>query len=482
MIGVINREGFKYMKKGYWVILLAVCALIGAGVAFAFLANGKQELQLVPKPRAVSESSEFSGTETGTGWSIKADPGEAVQEALAMALKDKKQGNPDFAAIFATSGSDLGGILSETRKLLGDKIKIYGGTSDSRAVMTNKGFIGVGDKDYVISGANRALAVMTVTSKDIVFGVGSADFSLYPQAQEAAKAATLKALQSCGKSPGEVLQVVLATISRGFEEDALEGIAEAVGKNVSVLGGTTGGPKFAVLGDREAYAEGVSLAVIYTKLPLGWVFEAGFDVQNTPGGVVTKVVDRAIVEIDGRPALDVYDEWLGGKIKKLTEEFGDDLKIRTLLNLHPFYRRYTSREGQDYFLFSHPWPKDPSLQDKSLVTSTKINQGDKIHLSHGTWERLLNRIGNLPIKARARGGINPEKKPLFSIGYLCSGVMRVIPEEERQQMPLLINYANNNAPFIATFSWGEQGHFPGIGNKHGNLLTSFLVIAERETK
>jgi len=43
-----------------------------------------------------------------------------------------------------------------------------------------------------------------------------------------------------------------------------------------------------------------------------------------------------------------------------------------------------------------------------------------------------------------------------------------------------INYTNNNAPFISTFTWGEQGYFPGIGNKHGNLLTSFLVIAGPE--
>jgi hypothetical protein len=47
-------------------------------------------------------------------------------------------------------------------------------------------------------------------------------------------------------------------------------------------------------------------------------------------------------------------------------------------------------------------------------------------------------------------------------------------------MPILINYANKDAPFIAPFTWGEQGQFPGVGNKHGNLLTSFLVIGSKE--
>jgi len=67
----------------------------------------------------------------------------------------------------------------------------------------------------------------------------------------------------------------------------------------------------------------------------------------------------------------------------------------------------------------------------------------------------------------------------LAIGFICGGVMGVIPETEREKLPILINYTNNNAPFIANFTWGEQGHFPGIGNKHGNLLTSFLVIGPK---
>ena len=117
-----------------------------------------------------------------------------------------------------------------------------------------------------------------------------------------------------------------------------------------------------------------------------------------------------------------------------------------------------------------------------MVTSTEIKEGDEIHLSHGTWERLLNRVGNLPVKARIQGGLAPEKTAVLGIGFVCAGVMRVIPEAEREKMPLLINYANNEAPFIAPFSWGEQGYFPGVGYKHGNLLTSFLVIGEKESR
>lgn len=170
----------------------------------------------------------------------------------------------------------------------------------------------------------------------------------------------------------------MAVISRGFEDEAMKGISEVAGKNVPPLGGTTGGPKFEVLGDQGGCARGISLTVIYTKLPLGWVFEGGFGVPDTHRGVVTKMEGAAILEINGRPAQEVYDEWLGGKIKRLQQEGADDLRIRNFLSLNPFYRRYTSPDGQVYFLFSVPWPRNKTLQHKAFVTSTGVKAGDEI--------------------------------------------------------------------------------------------------------
>ena len=409
-------------KKSYVVILMAVLVMIGVGAAYVFWSTGQKELRLLPQKKAVSAALPASGAEVGTGWSVKEDPGEAVREALGMALQGKRQAAPDFVALFASSGADLKNILAATRKLLGNRPKIFGGTSDSRGLMTNRGLIHAGAKDYAVTGKAKALAVMTVSSSDIVFGVGSADLSHYATPQEGAGVAMRQALKSSGKSPQEAPQAILAVISRGFEDDALEGISAVVGHHIPLLGGTTGGPKFEVLGDQEVFAQGISLAVIYTKLPLGWVFEGGFEVSDTLGGVVTKMDGAAVSQINWRPALDVYDEWLGGKISKLQQEGADLVKIRNFMSLNPFYRRYTSPDGHNYFLFSVPWPRNQTPQDKSFVTSTKISLGDEIHLSHGTWERLINRIGNLPMKARIQCGIAPEWTPLLGHRFcLCRG-------------------------------------------------------------
>ena len=467
-------------RKPRITIATVLIAFIFAGMAWLFLFSGKEkELQLTPMGSPLADLPMPQGTEVGTGWSLGDNPSDAVNEAIEMAMGGRKDKAPDFAVIFAGSGSDLEAILREVRKGLGKETRLYGGTSDSRAIMTNKGFVKTSAQAYAPTQQKSSLAIMTVTSKDITFGVGSADFSAYPSVREASKAALLKAMQSAGKSSQELPRVILTTVTFEAGEEALEGIEEVAGKEAVVLGGTAGGPRFAVFGEDAVYERGISVAVVYTDLPVGWVFEGGFDVKDTPSGAVTKVDGYVISEIDGRPALDVYDEWLGGRIRQLVAEVDNPRTVRDLLTLHPLYRQYTHEDSRDYFLFSHPWPKDQTLQDKSIRTSTRIKEGERVHLSHGTWETLLNRIGNLPAAARFNAGIRSEGRPVLAIATICAGVMGVIPEQEREKMPFLINYANGDAPFIANFTWGEQGHLPGIGNKHGNLLTSFLVIGDR---
>ncbi len=471
----------------YKTILLSVAAIVITGCFLVFfLRQESEDFQLVPHKisAAGTDQRESRETQVGTGWSISSEPAEAVRQAFAMALRGKERRSPDFVIIHASSGSDVQRILDAANKILGKDAKIFGGTSDSRAVMTDKGFVKVSEEGYArmaMEGA-RGLAIMTVTSDRITFGVGSSELSDFSTPQEMSRAATLSAIKSAGKAPRQMPDIVLLASTIGIEEEVLEGIEEIVGTDTLVLGGTVGGPDIAVFGANAAYSEGASVAVVYTDLPIGWRFEGGFDVTDEHSGIVTKVDGQKIVEIDDKPALDVYDQWLGGKIEKLYNQVKRAEEIRDLLTLHPVYRKYRSPSGQDYFLFSHPWPADERMKGRCISTSTKIQPGERVYLSHGTWETLVNRIGNLPRHAMIQGGMSAADRPLLGIGFICGGVMGVIPETEREKLPVLINYTNNNAPFIANFTWGEQGHFPGVGNKHGNLLTSFLVIGPEKAE
>jgi len=442
----------------------------------------EEPFALAPRggPPASAQALSHSSTTVGTGWSSSDDPRRALGEAAAMALQGKA-GAPDFVILFASAGSDAKAIHAAARETFGARTQIFGGTSDSRAVVTDKGLVNVTNRGYELATGEgaRGLALMTITSPEIAFGASAVDPTAYSSVREAASVAVLRAVHRAGKTLQDRPKVVLTCPTIGIEDDMLEGIQSVLGRDVIVLGGTAGGPTPAVWGGGDSYEKGFSLALLYTDLTVGWTFEGGFDVTDAHQGRVTAVDGQGIVQIDGRPALDVYDEWLGGEITRLVREVGKLDTVRDLLTLHPIYRRYRSAEGHDLFLFSHPWPKDPTLRDRTVMTSTRIREGETVFLSHGTWETLLNRIGALPKNALVRGGLNVAERPLLGIGFLCGGVMGAIPEVERRKIPILLNYSSNQAPFIANFTWGEQGLLPGIGAKHGNLTTGFLVIAAR---
>ncbi len=470
-------------------ITLRFVVVLAIGLLCSFCSeNHEAEFKLTPQktPATFQTNTPANNVniEVGTGWGEGA-PAKAIRKALDMALKGNKQGDPDFMIIHPTAGSDCKKILQDVRDIVGHKTKIYGGTSDARGVLSDGGYV-LGAKGGYAAAAEgiesglHGLAVMTITTKDIDFGVAAASLTDYDSPQEMAAAAVHDAIKDAGKNETETPALILVTPTIGIEQQVLDGISQVVGNDAILLGGTAGGPHGMVIGNDSAYEKGVSLAVFYTELPIGWAFESGFEKQDKYSGVVTKMAGRRIVEIDNLPAYDVYDQWLGGELTRRRLQGEKTDAFRDFLGLHPLFRKRQAPDGKTYTVVSHPWAPNQSSITDGLYPTGDITVGDRVYLSYGTWEVLLNRIGNLPVNARKFISLADKAPVAFSIGTICAGVMGVIPEEERKKIPVLINHANGKAPFIASFTWGEQGSLPGIGYQHCNLTTSFLVIGAKK--
>jgi hypothetical protein len=450
--------------------LVLVLAAIAAGVLFLRGRAKPRELALEPGPAHGGLGGPASAaTEVGVGWAANENAAAAAREALPRALSGLRR-RPNTLFVFVTSASALGAAVTELRKQLGGEVRIYGGTSDAKGVLTHKGLLRQAD------GGPPVISVMAIASEEIAIGVGSALFEAHPSITEAARAAVLDAVKSAGRPGGEKPRaLLLATTPTGSAQNELiAGLEKVVGRETPVLGGQAAS---VIAGEANA-GEGLSVAAVYTDLPVGTTFEGGYDVSSSRSGVITRVEDGVrLVEIDGRPALDVYDEWLEGGMRRLYKEQPKAVADETLA-LTPLYTRHRSPKGEVYSIFAHVWPSDDALQSKSLNIGTRMQEGERLHLANGTWETLLNRIANLPRVARRRGDLEATT-PIVGFGYVCSGVFSVIPLQERPKAPLLMGENHGAAPFIAPVSWGEYGYLPGVGNKYGNLLTSFLVIGPR---
>ena len=442
------------------IIGLIVIILIGAGIWIAIRPIG--EIPPIIRPPVVPEIREEIAAH---GWSVKDDESQAAKEAVSM-MKAKLGRSPDFVFLFSSIGYDEEKLLQEIRHLL-PETKIYGGTS-FLGVMTNDGF-------HV--GERASLAIMGISSPDIVWGVGSASLDkLSPE--EAGKTAVLAAIENAGKERNERPTIIFVTPAPGKEERILDGIMEVVGKDVPIFGGSSGDNeligKWRQFVNEKVYANGLALAVAYTDLKVGYFYEAGYPVTGQRG-TITRGKGRIIYEIDGRPAAKVYNEWAGGAIEEQLRNPGLVAAVVHEATFYPMARVLRIPGREPFYLTIHVFYVRP---DHSLEVFANVEEGDEIVLLHGGWDILLDRFRTTPIKALAEFDIE-KGEALFALYTYCAGTIVVIPEAKRPKMSLLVEGVIGDVPLIGTFTFGEQGFVPGIGNHHGSLINSIVLFSPK---
>lgn len=449
----------------YALIALAVLGVVGVA-AYSFWPKSPK-LTLTPPTADRTATSGRSGV--SVGWSVKDDPAEAVAEAVAMARSRLDDTRPKFAYAVYTVGYDPEKVIGEFRRQLESSIKIHGLTS-SFGVMTNDGYH---------RGRVGALAVMLVGADDLDFGSGLVDLNVAKTPEEAGRNAVLQAIRDAGRSEKDLPDLVImnGTPRRGDDMEVLDGIASVIGKTTLVIGGTAGNdtndPTWRQFTRSATQVNGLLLTAVYTNRKVGWAFDSEFKTTDK-GGIVTKSVGKTAYEIDGRPALDVYNEWLGGglldQIKTLP--FVELMKITAL---NPLGRVLRGDAGQVDLYTLHPAPTPDNFKDRALPLAGAIPQGSEVKLLAATWQTIMNRAENIPRRALLKGAMSPTDA-LFGIVILCRGAANTLPETELAKIPALTDNVVEGTPFIGVISRGEQGLLEGIRNVNANLVESMLIF------
>lgn len=394
----------------------------------------------------------------GYGWSMNPDVKKAVEEATKMMLSKMNFEEPDFIFIFSTVDYDTEKLYLNLRKKF-KKSKIYGGTS----------CVGVLTPDGFHSSKSGVIALMGVKSENVKFSTGHADMEKM-SAFEAGK----NAIQMAIKEKGETPSLIFITAAPGKEEEIIRGIESVVGKTVPIIGGSSADNditgKWRQFTSEGVMKNGVSIACVYSKEKIGWAFEAGYK-RGIAQGKITSAKGRTIFTIDGKPAAEVYNSWLGGKLDDVLKTGGNVLSRTTF---YPLAKVIKGPRGEIYFVSIHPL--SINLPEKSLTVFTEVNEGEDLTLFEGDWETLLKRAATTPRVAFLRGDFTSPKEIGFGIFTFCAGTMLAIPEEERPKMVALIKSVIEDTPFLGTFTFGEQGFLPGFGNVHGNLVSSMVLI------
>jgi len=376
----------------------------------------------------------------GLGYSSLPDP-----RAAASQLVDRAQSGvadkPTLAILFSTVDYNLDTLVSMVQDCLGDT-PLWGGTSSS-GVFTSEGWI---------TGEKGAAALLLLGG--VPAGVGGALVGSDPLA--AARAAVSQALLQAGGSAAAFLTMPVM----GQEDQLLEAIHE-LAPNIPVVGGTTSehGPSGTMrqFVNGKVLQGGYSVAVIGGEKP-GHVFMNGY-LPTGKKAVITAAAGRRIVTLDGRPALDVYQEWTGLPREQIAG--GNILPTSTTRPL------VLLLEGQE--LSCHPVSGN---EDGSIDTATTQPVGATIELRENSIDGMIADVATAVSTAASQ-----VSEPSTVVLSHCGGRALALGDRIVEVVPQ-VKKAVGSTPWIGFLAFGEQGSVLLDQPMHANLSLSALVLGE----
>jgi hypothetical protein len=383
---------------------------------------------------------EVSMDTIGLGYTSIPEPRAAATQLVDQA-KRGMEGKPTLAILFSTVDYDLDTLVGVVQECIGDT-PLWGGTSSS-GVFTSKGWI-TGDKG--------AAALLLLTGRPA--GVGSALVGSEPLA--AAKTAVSQALHQAGGAAAAFLTMPVM----GQEDQLLEAIHE-LAPNIPVVGGASSehGPSGSMrqFANGKVLQGGYSVAAIGGK-KAGHVFMNGYKPTGKKA-VVTAATGRRLVTLDGRPALEVYQEWTGLPKDQIT---GGNILIastrRPLVML---------LKGQE--LSFHPVN---SNEDGSIDTATTQQVGATVELRENSLDGMIADVATA-VSAAAQQVTEPSTVILSH----CGGRALALGDRIGDVVPQ-VNKAVGQIPWIGFLAFGEQGSVLLDQPMHANLSLSALVLGK----
>lgn len=320
------------------------------------------------------------------------------------------------------------------------------------------------------AGVTDGLALFAIEDPDGAYGSCLKSFGADPR--QAARDATLEALARADRV-GEKPELVWVSSTPGVEEAVLEGIQSLTGPDVPIIGGsaadnTVSGDWF-VFDGAQTQAAGLVVSVMFPSRPVSFAYHNGYSPTEI-SGTVTRIEGRRVIEIDNRPAFDVYRDWTNGAVD-ITADVAAMQSILSESTLAPLGRNVAELDGVASYLLAHPAGADTS---GALELFATVEHGETLTLMTGTKTGLVERAGRVAALARAAGRM--ETSPISgALMVYCGGCMLSV-QDRLDEVVGGVAAALGDAPFAGTFTFGEQGPILGAGNRHGNLMISCIVF------
>ena len=370
----------------------------------------------------------------GVGLSKQQDAYRAGYEACKHAIEKSGKENPDITIVFASVSFDQKEVLKGVREA-SNKASLIGCTDAGE--ITN-------------DGPNKnSVGVMAIASDQIQFYTGLGQ-GVKQGAREAGQAVAKEVKEKAQDSLKAF--IMLPDVLTGNGADIVRGVLDVLGEHFPVVGGAAGDDflfeKTYEYRDDEVASGAVAGVGLAGKFSIGAGVRHGWIPLGIPMKV-TKAEGSVVYEIDGRPALSIYEDYFGDK--------ASDLRKEPLARMAITYPLGIKLPDLDEYLIRDPITVD----EKGAITcAAEIPEGSEIRLMIGSKEKAVEAAQDAAEKLmkdfEAQGST-----PKFVLMFNCIAREKLFGEAANDEIQAVMKIIGKDVPLLGFYTYGEQAPVRG---------------------
>lgn len=371
-------------------------------------------------------------TKAGVGFSDTTEAKEAGKEACAKAVENLTA--PKLILVFSSVKLDQAEVLSGIKEMAKGGRVI--GCSDSGEI-TNFG------------STKEGVAVMAIESDsmEFIFGQGG---KIEGRLRQAGTMLAKDILSQVNDKSELKALVMLTDVLKGNGAEIVRGVQDELGKDFLIVGGAAGDDfqfkeTFQYFDSAVQSSSLVGFGIKGT-VALGVGVRHGW-IPIGMGMKVTKSDGATLQEVDGKPAISIYEDYFGKK--------AEELKSEPLARMAITYPLGMSVEGSSELLIRDPITVNA---DGSIVCAAEIPVGSEVRIMIGSKDDAVSAAKDAARKAIAQLG---DKKPKAAILFNCIARQKLFGVEANDEINEIMSVLGQDTPLIGFYTYGEQAPLGG---------------------
>jgi hypothetical protein len=390
----------------------------------------------------------------GVGSSQITDESRAIEEVYSQSVVPLNNNKPSFMLLFASPTTfDQQKLLTALKNKSPDSVII--GCSTSGEITP------VGSLD-------NSVALMSIYSDQMNFvsGIGN---DIKSDARESGRAL---ARDIQGKQNGEKPKagLILPDGLAGNGADIVRGVLDVFGSEFMLAGGAAGDDylfkqTYEYLDDKVVSGSVVGVGM-YGNFEFGIGVRHGWIPIGNPR-TVTKSESNILYELDGKPAVEIYEDQFGKDKEVVSSE-------EPFARLAITYPLGISVEGKDEYLIRDPLTVDG---DGAITCAAEIPEGSTVYIMIGSREEAITAAGDAAEKAKLQVEGHDIKAVIL---FNCIARKKLLMNKKQEEIDKIREVFGTEIPIIGFYTYGEQAPLGGevVTCSFHNETDVIFVLAE----